>query len=89
MFFSDVVSKLDTLPKEAAMEKILISKSEKMADPVHQVSLDTPIMVCEKFGCFYVCVVLQTVAAVTPMAGRSASEVLMASAREIVPLALL
>ncbi len=43
----------------AVVEKILISKSEKLLDPSHIVSLDTPIAVCEHFGCFNVCVILQ------------------------------
>lgn len=80
--FSDVVSKLNK--EEAIVDKILISKSEKIVDPVHLVSLGTPVMVCEQFGCFNVCVVLQPEAAKTQVAGRSASEILMANAREIV-----
>ena len=82
--FSEIVSKLDKIPEEAVVEKILISRSEKIVDPVHIVSLDTPVIVCEQFGCFNVCIVLQPQAAVAPIAGRNASEVLMASAREIV-----
>jgi hypothetical protein len=82
--FSEIVSKLDKIPEEAVVEKILISKSEKIVDPAHIVSLDTPVIVCEQFGCFNICIVLQPQAAVAPTAGRSASEVLMASAREIV-----
>ena len=83
-FFSEFVSKLDKIPEEAVVEKILISKSEKIIDPAHTVSLDTPVIICEQFGCFNVCVILQPQVAVARMAGRNASEVLMASAREIV-----
>ena len=68
--FSEIVSKLDKIPEEAVVEKILISKSEKIVDPAHIVSLDTPVIVCEQFGCFNVCIVLQPQAAVAPTAGR-------------------
>ena len=37
--FSEIVSKLEKFPEEAVVEKILISKSEKIIDPVHIVSL--------------------------------------------------
>ena len=68
--FSEIVSKLDKIPEETVVEKILISKSEKIVDPAHIVSLDTPVIVCEQFGCFNVCIVLQPQAAVAPTAGR-------------------
>ena len=53
------------------VEKILISKSEKIIDPAHIVSLDTPVIVCEQFGCFYVCVILQPQVALARMQWRS------------------
>ena len=43
---------------------------KKIVDPAHIVSLDTPVIVCEQFGCFNVCIVLQPQAAVAPTAGR-------------------
>ncbi len=78
--------KLDKIPEEAVVEKILISKSEKLLDPSHIVSLDTLIAVCEQFGCFNVCVILQHQAPVAHTAGtgRNACEILMANAREII-----
>ena len=53
---------------------------KKIIDPANIVSLDTPVIVCEQFGCFNVCVIQ---VAVAHMAGRNASEVLVASASEI------
>ncbi len=50
--FGEIVIKLDKIPEEAVVEKILISKSEKLLDPSHIVSLDTPIAVCEQYGCY-------------------------------------
>ncbi len=41
---SQIVSKLDKIPEEAVVEIILISKSEKIVDPVHIVSLDTLLL---------------------------------------------
>ncbi len=81
--FSEIVSKLDKVPEEAVVEKILISKSEKIVDPVHIVSLDTPLLLSVNSLAASKSVP-QAAVPVAPTAGRSASGVLMASAREIV-----
>ena len=44
---------------EATISKIEISDREKFADPVHAVPPDAPILLCEQFKCFYVCILLK------------------------------
>ena len=48
--FEEMVSMLNV----EKVEKIHISKTEKFVDPIHLVSPETPISVCEQFGCYYV-----------------------------------
>ena len=44
---------------EATITKIEISANEKFADPVHAVPPDAPILLCEQFKCFYVCITME------------------------------
>ena len=83
--FGCILEKLDQ--PEATITKIKISANEKFADPVHAVSPDAPIVLCEQFKCFYVCITMEKVRSRSlsvPSGERNAFDVWMASSHEIV-----
>ena len=69
---------------EATIMKIEISANEKFADPVHAVPLDTPILLCEQFKCFYVCITMEKERSRYLSVPSGERNVLMASSHEIV-----
>ncbi len=42
--------------EQATVIKIEISRTEKFVDPVHIVPMDAPVILCEQFNCYNVCV---------------------------------
>ena len=48
--------------EERTMTKIVISKTEKFVDPTHIVPPDAPIILCEQFNCFHVCLYVSAAA---------------------------
>lgn len=42
--------------EETQVTKVQISRTEKFLDPVHVVPLDAPVILCEQFNCYNVCV---------------------------------
>lgn len=66
------------------VNKVLTCKNEKFVDPVHEVPLDAPIMLCEQYGT-NVCYHLDShtgAASSSSSSSRNVFEVLMSRARE-------
>ena len=80
----------DLLEKSAGKEvegqivdKISTCKNEKFVDPVHEVPLDAPVVLCEQYGiniCYHL--TSRHTNAASSARGRNLFEVLMSSARE-------
>ena len=73
--------------EERTMTKTVISRTERFVDPTHVVPPDAPIILCEQFNCFHVCLyVSAAVSTETERAQapdrRNAFDVLMAATCE-------
>ena len=68
---------------------MVISRSEKFIDPTHIVPPDTPIVLCEQFNCYHVCLNVENVnmdpEAMQSSGSRNLYDVLMASSTESYP----
>ena len=54
--FSDVLAKTGMCGGGRSVSRILLCKNEKFVDPVHEVPLDAPLVLCEQYGqnvCYY------------------------------------
>ena len=54
--FSDVLAKTGMCVGGRSVSRILLCKNEKFVDPVHEVPLDAPLVLCEQYGqnvCYY------------------------------------
>jgi hypothetical protein len=65
------------------VDQVLTCKNEKFVDPVHEVPLDAPVVLCEQYGtnvCYHLTNNHATSINIT--SGRNIFEVLMSNARE-------
>ena len=54
--FGSLLTKVGGIDMEdRTMTKIAISRTEKFVDPTHVVPPEAPIILCEQFNCFHVC----------------------------------
>ena len=57
--FGELLMATDSALEKESVLKVVISTNERFIDPVHEVSVTAPVLICDTFKCRFVCIYLR------------------------------